>query len=47
MFPIGNFETAITRATAPSLRWMSECVKTGAIHADRHVTTFHISGSLR
>ena len=47
MFPVGNFQTAITQATAPSLRGMSECVTTGAIHADRRVTTFHISGSLR
>jgi len=47
MFPIGNFETAITRATAPSLRWLSECTTSGDIHADRRITTFHISGNLR
>ena len=47
MFPIGNYEMAITPPTAPSLRWLSECVTTGAIHADRRVTTSHISGSLR
>jgi hypothetical protein len=47
MFPTGNFWTAITRATAPSLRRVSECKTTGAIHADRHDTTFHISGLLR
>ena len=47
MFLTGNFEIAITRATAPSLRWVSECMTTGAIHADRQGTTFHTSGSAR
>jgi len=47
MFPASNFRNAITRATAPSLRWVSECMTTGDIHADRQDTTFHTSGSLR
>jgi hypothetical protein len=47
MFPTGNFRTAITRATAPSLRWVSECMTNGATHAGRHDTTFHTSGLLR
>ena len=47
MFPVGNLVDSHNPGQYPLVGVVSECTTSGTIHADRHGTNLHTSGSVR